>query len=248
MIFKSDANNIIEAAHKVTELLLEGFKPDKEVIIKPNIVKPAHPPVTTDVRVVEGIIKALNDAGLKDMIIAEGSGTGDTMDNFEMLGYTKLGVKLLDLDKEDVVKISVPGHKVWDEIYLPEILMDKFIISVPVLKEHSMCGVTISLKNMVGILPAEHYSGYWTYKKSVIHRDGPDECIADINRILKPDWAVVDATIGMKGSHISGTPIDPPLNLVYASDSPLEADQFGCELLGREWDSIAYLKMIAEDN
>jgi uncharacterized protein (DUF362 family) len=247
MIFKKEADNVIEAAYEVTGLLLEGFRPDEPVIIKPNIVEPAYPPVTTDVRVVEGVVKALKDAGLQDIIIAEGSGTGDTMENFEMLGYSKPGVQLVDLDKEPVVKLPVPEHRVWDEIYLPEILPGKFIISVPVLKEHSMCGVTISLKNMVGILPAEHYSGYWTYKKSVIHRDGPDECIADINNIMKPDWAVIDATVGMKGSHISGTPIDPPLNLVYASDNPLEADKYGCELLGRRWESMPYLKMIAED-
>jgi uncharacterized protein (DUF362 family) len=248
MIFKKEADNIVEAAYEVTGRLLETLKPDKTVIIKPNIVNPAYPPVTTDVRVVEGIVKALKDAGLDDIIIAEGSGTGDTMENFEMLGYSKLGVKLVDLDKESIVKLSVASCRVWNKIYLPEILREKFIISAPVLKEHSMCGVTISLKNMVGILPAKHYSGYWEYKKSVIHRDGPDECIADINKIMMPDWAVVDATVGMKGSHISGTPIDPPLNLVYSSDEPLEADRFGCELLGRDWESIPHLKMIAKDN
>jgi uncharacterized protein (DUF362 family) len=248
MIYKKADDNIIEAAQEVTGHLLEGFKPDKPIVIKPNIVKPAHPPVTTDVRVVEGIVKALKDSGLKDITIAEGSGTGDTMENFKMLGYSTLGVELIDLDNEDVVKLPVPGHRVWDEIYIPEILMDKFIISAPVLKEHSMCGVTISLKNMVGILPAKHYSGYWEYKKSVIHRDGPDTCIADINKTMKPHWAVVDATVGMKGSHIDGTPIDPPLNLVYASNDPLEADGFGCELLGIDWHSITHLKMIAEDN
>ena len=118
---------------------------------------------------------------------------------------------------------------------------------MPALKEHSMCGVTVSLKNMVGILPAEHYSGYWTYKKSMIHKDNPDGCISDIIRVVNPDWAIVDATTGMKGSHISGTPIHPPVNLVYGSADPLEADIYGCELLGRNWKDIAYLRMIAED-
>jgi hypothetical protein len=36
------------------------------------------------------------------------------------------------------------------------------------------------------------------------------------------------------------------LNIVYGSSDPLEADRFGCDLLGRKWTDIRYLKMIAD--
>jgi uncharacterized protein (DUF362 family) len=245
MILKYMADNIIEAAYAVTVDLLKDGLHSGPVIIKPNIVKPSPPPVTTDVRVVRGIIEALKKSGMKDIIVAEGSGTGDTMENFRELGYSRLGVELMDLDREKTVTMPVRKYSVWKEIIVPEVVLDKFIISVPVLKEHSMCGVTVSLKNMVGILPAEYYSGYWEYKKSQIHKYNTDGCIADIVSVVKPEWAIVDATIGMKGSHISGTPVDPPLNLVYGSSDPLEADRFGCELLGRSWEDIGHLRLIA---
>lgn len=244
MIIRKQADDIENASLYVTEKLLEMHVPSAPVIIKPNIVEPSPPPVTTDVRVVAGIVKALRDAGVKEVIVAEGSGTGDTMDNFQKLGYGKLKTDLIDLDKEETVELEVNNYTVWKRITVPEILIDTFIISVPVLKEHSMCGVTISLKNMVGILPARDYSGYWTYKKSQVHRYDTDGCVADINSVIRPSWAVVDATIGMKGSHLSGTPVHPPINLVYGSDIPLEADRFGCELLGRDWRDIRYLRMI----
>jgi uncharacterized protein (DUF362 family) len=247
MIIKKQADNIVEAAYTVTGELLKENIPLKPVMIKPNIVEPSPPPVTTNVKVIEGTIKALKESGIKDIFIAEGSGTGDTIENFNKLGYSKLGVKLIDFNKEKIITLTVKKYKVWREIIVPEILIDKFIISVPVLKEHSMCGATISLKNMVGILPEKYYSGYWTYKKSRIHKYDTHGCIADIISVIKPDWAIVDATIGMKGSHLSGTPIYPPINLVYASSDPLEADIFGCELLGRDWRNIKYLSMIAED-
>jgi uncharacterized protein (DUF362 family) len=246
MIIKQHADDIIKAAHIVTAKLLARHVPSRQVLIKPNIVRPAAPPTTTDVKVVEGIIRALEDAGIKEIIIAEGSGTGDTIENFHMLGYAGLGVALVDLDKEKTVTLPVHNHRVWEHITIPELLIDKFIISVPVLKEHSMCGVTISLKNMVGILPAQYYSGYWSYKKSQIHKYDAHGCIADIHSLISPSWAIVDATIGMRGSHISGTPITPPLKLVYGSEHPMEADTFGCELLGRNWKSIKYLRMINE--
>lgn len=246
MIIKKQADHIQQASYSVAEKLLELHMPSLPVIIKPNIVEPSPPPVTTDVRVVEGIISALRDAGIKEIVVAEGSGTGDTLDNFEKLGYGMLNATLVDLDKEATVELEVDNQRVWKKITVPEILISAFIISVPVLKEHSMCGVTISLKNMVGILPARDYSGYWTYKKSQIHRYDTHGCIADIHSVIRPAWAIVDATTGMKGSHLCGTPVHPPINLVYGSDVPLEADSFGCELLGRNWRDIRYLTMIAQ--
>jgi len=244
MIIKKQADDIQKASFYVTEKLLDQCIPSRPVIINPNIVNPSPPPVTTDVRVVDGIIKALREAGIKEVVVAEGSGTGDTMDNFQKLGYAKLDADLIDLDNEETVELQVDNHRVWQRITIPRILIDTFIISAPVLKEHSMCGVTISLKNMIGILPARDYSGYWTYKKSQVHRYDTDGCIADIISVIRPSWAIIDATIGMKGSHLSGTPVNPPINLVYGSDVPIEADRFGCELLGRNWRDIRYLRMI----
>lgn len=248
MIIKQYADDIIKASYEVTTQLVERHRPSKKIVIKPNIVEPAPPPVTTDVRIVEGITKALADSGINEVIIAEGSGTGDTLENFRALGYAQLGVRLIDLDRTETVELAAPDYSVWEYISVPKILLDKFIISVPVLKEHSMCGVTISLKNMIGVLPANYYSGYWSYKKSLIHKYDTHGCIADLISIINPDCAIVDATIGMKGSHLSGIPVTPPINIVYASESPLEADKFGCQLLGRDWEDIRYLKMIGQRN
>ncbi len=247
MIIKRPADNIAEASYEVAMELLRITPPERPVILKPNLVEPSPPPVTTDVRVVAGVISALRESGIHDITIAEGSGTGDTFDNFAKLGFNHLGVKLVDLDQEETVVLPVNNFRVWSEIVVPQILLNTFIISIPALKEHSLCGVTISLKNMVGILPAPHYSGYWSYKKSMIHKYDTDGCIADLLSLIQPDLAIVDASQGMKGHHLSGTPIEPSLNLIYGSENPLEADLFGCDLLGRDWEDINYLRMIAEN-
>jgi uncharacterized protein (DUF362 family) len=253
MIFKKKADDIVEAGYAATTELLKENEPSKTnyesyrpVIIKPNIVTHDPPPTTTDVRVVQGIIKALKEYGIDEIAIAEGSGSGDTLENLKRLGYSKLGVRLIDIDKEKSVTLPVKNYSVWKELTIPQMLLNKFIISVPVLKDHSMCGVSISLKNMVGILPESHYSGYWCYKKSRIHEQDPHGCIADIISVIKPHWAIVDATRGMRGFHLCGTPIEPPLNLVYSSADPLEADRFGCSLLNKDWRDIPYLRTIAD--
>ncbi len=229
-------------AYRVVRRLAETDPPREPVIIKPNIVKPAPPPVTTDVRVVAGLIRALRELGITEMVVAEGSGTGDTCDNFRRLGYGDLGVPLVDLDGDESAEISVAAPRVWPTIRVSERLLDDvFIISVPVLKDHSMLGVTISLKNMVGCLSASHYAGYWTYKKSEIHRDRPHDCVVDVATTLLPHWAVVDALVGLRGSHIRGTPFDPPIGRVFASADPFLADVYGTGLLGHDWREIEYL-------
>lgn len=247
MIISSQANNTAEASYRVASELLASVTIEKPVLIKPNIVEPSPPPVTTDVRVVEGIVTALKEKGIGDIVIAEGSGTGDTLENFRELGYDGLGVRLMDLDREETATLPVKHFRVWQEITIPAVLLGSFIVSVPALKEHSLCGVTVSLKNMVGVLPARIYSGYWTYKKSQIHRYDTHGCISDLISIVPPVMAIVDASLGMKGHHLSGTRPAPPLNMIYGSGDALEADIYGCTLLGRDWKEIGYLSMIAED-
>lgn len=245
MIYEEKSDNIVEAAFTVTRRLLNERVPEGRVFIKPNIVRLSPPPVTTDVRVIEGIVRALVEAGKRDIVVAEGSGEGDSLVNLNELGYSRLGVRILDFDREKTVSVPVANHRVWERIHVPAVLLGAFIISVPVLKEHTMCRVSLSLKNMVGVLPERFYSGYWSYKKSMIHREHTDGCIADIVSIMRPAWAVVDGTIGMRGSHLCGCPIKPPVNRVFGSSDPFEADCHGCGLLGIDWREVAHLRSIS---
>jgi len=236
-----------EAAARVMRKILRDRPPpaDRPVLVKPNIVQPSPPPVTTDPGVVRGVVEALREAGCGQVFIAEGSGTGDSIGNLESLGFGGMGAALVDLDRRPCRSVRVPEPEVWPEILLPEIALESWVVSVPVLKDHSMLGVTIGLKNMVGALPARRYSGYWSYKKSEIHRDRPHGCVSDLIKVLPPDAVVVDATVGLRGSHISGTPFRPPLGRVFGSADALAADLHGCALLGRDWRDIEYLRRIA---
>lgn len=54
------------------------------------------------------------------------------------------------------------------EMYLPQLIETHFIISVPVLKAHSLAEITGSMKNMMGLLPPKHYKGkYGIWNKSI---------------------------------------------------------------------------------
>ena len=126
-------------------------------------------------------------------------------------------------------------------MYLPEIAFTHYIISVPVLKVHSLAGMTGTLKNMMGFAPPKYYSGSsGAWKKSVFHNN-VQQSITDLNRYLIPDLSVMDCSIGMAEFHLGGAHCDPPVNKIIAGYNPWKVDCKAVELLGLDWRSIGHI-------
>ena len=161
---------IKDYSSSVNELLEEldfGRRLDdiSRIIIKPNLLQDSPPPCTTDVDCVEAIIKYIKTRNNHiPVIILEGSGGCETSKAFKTLGYKELAenynVTLMDVDHSPLVKLENKNARVYKEIYLPEIIFDSYLISVPVLKDHLMTTVTLGLKNMIGLLHKKHYGNY----------------------------------------------------------------------------------------
>ena len=221
------------------------LKQQKKIIIKPNLVIAKPSPCTTDVRCVAAIVRFCQENTNGEIIIAEGSGGEDTGQCFRVLGYEKLaaaaGIKLIDLDDTPAVKLTNPDAYLYKEIYLPEIVLEGFFISVPALKDHSITKVTLSLKNMIGIMPAKYYSGYWSYKKSEVHRYDVEKAIVDLLSYRRIDLSVIDGRIGQKRCHLSGPPCYPPKNMLIAGTDPVAVDSVGAHVLGWEPQAIDHI-------
>lgn len=249
-VAKVKFKNYTESIKEALDLIGAGpiiAKQDK-IIIKPNLVINKPPPCTTDVRCVEAIVKYCKRYSQNaEIIIAEGSGGCDTKLAFSSLGYNalakKYALKLIDVDSEkEIVILKHPNAKVIKELYVPKVLTSGFLISAPVLKDHSLQKTTLSLKNLIGFMPAKYYSGFWSYKKSQVHNMDTDKAIVDLNLYFKIGLAVVDAVIGQKGCHLSGIPCSPPKNLILAGFDPIAVDVEGSEILGWKWENINYLR------
>ena len=221
---------------------LSGFP---RIIVKPNMVNNSPPQVTTDVRCVMAIVHYLRERIDTEIVVAEGSGEGSTLDNLKLNGYEqitkKFGVELVDLDALPVKKYSSPKAGEYKEIYLPEYLEGAALVSVPPAKDHTITRVTLGLKNMVGCLSAKHYSGYWSYKKSQIHAVNTDQAIADLMLYVRPHLTIIDGIEGLAGGHLSGRPPHPPIGKVIASTDVLAADREAARLLGHDPDNIGHL-------
>lgn len=219
------------------------------ILIKPNLVNTSPPPVTTPVALIGEIIRAINAINAETTIcIGEGTGSieYDTHHCFAALGYEmlakQLNIQLIDLNKSELVLKKNPEFSRWPEMYLPEILDRAFVISVPVLKAHSLAGVTLTMKNMMGCAPPAHYQQGGCWGKSAFHTR-IQEAVFELNRYRTPDFTILDATIGMSQSHLWGDHCDPPVGRLVASYDPVAVDSYGCELLGTTWDSIGHIRM-----
>ena len=236
----------------VTELLdasgvAETLKRQTRILVKPNLVEELLPPVTTSVELIEAVVIYLrqNAPGVE---IVVGDGTGsldyDTFHVFNTLGYSQMakrqGVQLTDLNEEPCVELSRPELKRWPNMHLPKIVLESFLFSVPVLKAHSLAGVTLTMKNMMGACPPKHYckGGHW--KKSSFHTE-MQEAILDLNSYRTPDFTLLDASVGLAEYHLGGPTCDPPPNLLIAAYDPVSADAFGAGLLGLDWEGIGHI-------
>jgi uncharacterized protein (DUF362 family) len=219
-----------------------------KIIIKPNLVTDKPPPCTTDVRCVEAIVKYCKIYSPNaNIIIAEGSGGCNTNLAFSSLGYMELAqrynLKLIDVDSEkEIITLENPKAKVLKKLHIPKVLTSGFLISVPVLKDHSLQKTTLSLKNLIGFMPAKYYAGFWSYKKSQVHNMDTDRAIVDLNLYFNIRLCVIDGVIGQKGCHLSGRRCFPPKNVILAGFDPVAVDITGSKILGWNWEDITYLK------
>lgn len=219
------------------------------IVIKPNLLDSAPAPCTTDIRLVEEVIKYIRKSCDIEIVLIEGSGGCSTQEAFEFLGYSNLekkyGIKLIDTDNTELIRLADPSALVYKEIFLPKIVFDSFFISLPTLKDHLITKVTLSIKNLIGLLPKKYYGGYWHYNRSDVHRVGVDKAIIDLYGYINIDLALIDGSIGQQHSHLpGGKSFNPPKNRIIAGCDCLEVDKIGAELLGHDWRSVAHLKSI----
>lgn len=230
-----DALDLIEAGPRLPR--------DGLIIIKPNLTNSSPPPVTTPVGAVEAVFQYCKSRSGARIAIGEGVGQGRTCDVFRALGYADLAkkhdIELIDFNEAEAVLLENPDAFQLKQLYMPQIALDAFIISVPVLKDHSFTGTTIAMKNMFGLPPARFYKGGWN--KSKLHSPSTDKSVVDICVYKKPDLSVVDASTVLKGMHLAGT--EEKLNLILASFDPVALDAVGSELLGHDPEDLEYLTL-----
>jgi len=217
----------------------QAFRKDERILVKPNYINASHPStgITTDARVIEGTVKYLKEKGFSNIVIGEGSGFADTMKAYEVAGVDEVArrwqIDILDLNKDEYVVVDVPNHFALKSVRISKTAMNSAIISVPKLKLHKITGVTLSLKNMLGVVKPKGQMHFHLNEK-----------IADLTSVVKPRLAVVDGVIGGEGHETAGRPV--PMNLVIAGLDPVAVDTIGAAIMGINVDNVKHIKLAAK--
>jgi uncharacterized protein (DUF362 family) len=240
-----------EYSEKLDTLVFEGLRlfklnvRGKSVLLKPNIVEylPGRP-VNTDAHLIGAAAEAF--LRLDAATVTVGEGPGHHRDTDLLVHETGLADQLkhrrvgfVDLNRDELVKTQLQAnYSGLGQLWLPRTVLESdFVVSMPKVKTHHWTGVTLSMKNMFGIVPGNRYG----WPKNILHWAGIQESILDICATVRPQFVIADAIVAMKGDGpLNGT--ESRLNQFVLSDDPVSADAVCVEALDLNPEHIAYLR------
>ncbi len=184
----------------------------KRVLLKPNLVEtiPGAVHINTHPLVVRGAVETFSSLGAARVAVAEGPGhITDTLRVLDESGLEEIlwedRIPFIDLNRQNGYTVAnAGGYSRLKSLTLPVCLKDfDIIVSMAKLKMHHWAGVTLSMKNLFGLMPGSFYG----WPKNVLHWAGINGCIVDITATVRPQFAIVDGIVGMEGDGpIMGTP------------------------------------------
>jgi len=213
------------------------------VVIKPNIGWDRTPEMAacTNPEVVKALVELVLEAGAKKAIVI------DNTTNQAKRCYVRSGIQeavkhaggdMLFVDDYRIKKMALKGAwiKEW-EIVLDVVEADK-IINVPIAKHHSLCRLTMGMKNWLGATGGA---------RNQFHQ-GLDKAVVDLAAFFKPQLTVLDAyrilvRNGPQGGRISDTQL---MKTVIAGTDPVAVDAMGASFFGVAPRELPYLGFARE--
>jgi uncharacterized protein (DUF362 family) len=239
-----------EYSGKLSNLLWEGLKlfklnlVGKCVLLKPNLVDyiPGAE-INTHPTVVVAAAESFRRLGATRVVVAEGPGhQRDTQLVLQATGLAQQlnehGIPFVDLNRDEVVKVRLrANYSGLKNLWLPRTVLDAdFIVSMPKVKTHHWAGVTLSLKNMFGVVPGVKYG----WPKNILHWWGIQQCIVDLAATVPIHFVIADAIVCMEGNGpLAGT--SRRLDRIVLSYDAVAADATCARLMGLAPERVSHI-------
>jgi len=232
----------------------------ERIMLKPNLVAPM-PDATTKLPVMRALVRLMQRVH-KDVSIGEGSAAAppfnvrsnrtfrtsnkDLLNGlqqyvFDPLGYSELSralkVPLVNLHTGEFVEVNVPDALLFDRLTLHRSLIETDLLcSVPMMKTHVMAGVTLGMKNLIGVFPGAIYQALRGKMHDMAAKLEPSATaapIVDTVRANKLGLVVIDGSSAMEGNGPTGG-TQVPMETIVACTNPLATDMVAASLMGFE--------------
>ena len=125
---------------------------------------------------------------------------------------------MLTLTKERYfTEVEIPLGKELKSIKVAKAILnaDK-IINLPTAKSHSATGVSLGIKNLMGLI----------WSRDFLHRVNLNKAIAELATVIKPNLTIVDATRALTSGGPGGPGKTVILNTVIAGTDPVAVDSY----------------------
>ena len=237
----------MDLASVMVESLREFHIPvqGKSVLLKPNFVGFDSTGAMNTSPVVAGAAReAFLRMGASRVTVAEGPAlerdTWAILESIRLRDYIgPLDLNFTDLNTDHTRQVELRTRaSTLRRLYFPEsVLGADFLVSMPKLKTHRWAGVSLSLKNLFGIVPGSCYG----WPKNILHWAQIPRAILDIASTVRPDFAIVDGIVGMEGEGpLDGKP--KKVGLLVMGDDPVAVDATCARIMGIRPERIDYLK------
>ncbi|MBP6870669.1 MAG: DUF362 domain-containing protein [Bacteroidales bacterium] len=216
-------------------------KKGQKVVVKPNIGWDVSPERAgnTNPALVKRIVRHCLEAGAREVYVFD-----NTCDKWDRCYATSgieqavkdAGGKLAPGNTENYYQeVQIPNGKKLKSTKVHELILDSDVfINVPVLKSHGSARLTISMKNLMGVVWDR---GWW-------HRNDLNQCIADYATYLKkPTLNIIDAyRVMMKNGPRGVSEADVSLmkSLIISPDM-VAADAAATKMFGISPDDVPYI-------
>ena len=217
----------------------------KRVVLKPNLVDyAAGDAINTHPLLVLAAAESFRRMGAKSVVVAEGPGhQRDTQLVLSQSAYQESlrdeGIRFVDLNRDELIRTHLrASYMGMRDLWLPRTVLEAdFLVSMPKIKTHHWAGVTLSMKNMFGIIPGCRYG----WPKNILHWKGIQESILDICATVPIHFVIADGVVAMEGNGpLNGTPRS--FGKIVLADDPVAADATCSRLMGIEPSRITHVR------
>jgi uncharacterized protein (DUF362 family) len=233
-------NNLEEAVQNALKAADWSKHIQGRVFIKPNICSCEFiSGAVTSPELLFFLVSFLRDK-VAEVIVGESNGYNYNCDDaLERTGteeaVRKAGGRTINLSKDPAVKVEDPKVLQLRNVSLPKTLFEvDSVVSVPVMKTHEFTLYGGAVKNLFGCVPNN---------RRIFLHPHIDMVFQDLITVLKPKFALMDATTAMEGNGPNrGIPV--PMNLILASHDLLTLDKVATHIMGIDWRQIAHLRFL----